>query len=199
VTVVGDGGSSKGDFLEAIDAASPFDLPMVLVIVNNQWAISVPRSKQNKARTLAQKGIGAGLPSIQVDGNDLIAARWAMEEALENARQGKGATVIEMVTYRLADHTTADDARRYRPMDEVENAWKQDPIERMRTYLTEQGHWDGEKENALAEDCADKIEKEVEVYMSTGTPGIETMFDYMYANMPPDLQAQRDRAIEENR
>jgi pyruvate dehydrogenase E1 component alpha subunit len=199
VTVVGDGGSSKGDFLEAINAASAFDLPMVLVIVNNQWAISVPRSKQNKARTLAQKGIGAGLPSIQVDGNDLIAARWAMEEALENARQGKGATVIEMVTYRLADHTTADDARRYRPMDEVENAWKQDPIERMRTYLTEQGHWDGEKENALAEDCADKIEKEVEVYMSTGTPGIETMFDYMYANMPPDLQAQRDRAIEENR
>ena len=71
---------------------------MVLVIVNNQWAISVPRSKQNKAKTLAQKGIGAGLPSIQVDGNDLIAARWAMEEALENARQGKGSTVIEMVT-----------------------------------------------------------------------------------------------------
>ena len=81
-------------------------------------------------------------------------------------------------------------------MDEVESAWKQDPIERMRTYLTDQGHWDEEKEHALAEDCADKVEKEVEVYVSTGTPGIETMFDYMYANMPPDLQAQRDRAIE---
>ena len=106
--------------MEALNAASAFDLPLVAVIVNNQWAISVPRSKQNHAKTLAQKGIAAGIPAVQVDGNDLIASRWAMEEALERARSGKGPSLIEMVTYRLSDHTTADDARRYRDEEEVE-------------------------------------------------------------------------------
>ena len=197
ISIVGDGGSSKGDFLEAINAASAFNLPMVLVIVNNQWAISVPRSKQNTARTLAQKGIAGGLPSIQVDGNDLIACRWAMETSIEQARDGKGATVIEMITYRLSDHTTADDASRYRADEEVDSAWKREPISRLKSYLLDQGAWSEEQESALLAEAARQVEAEVEKYQSAGTPSIESMFDYMYGNMPADLEAQRDRAMEE--
>ena len=197
VSVVGDGGSSKGDFLEAINAASAFELPLVLVIVNNQWAISVPRSKQNKAKTLAQKGVSGGLPSIQVDGNDMIAARWAMEEAIEQARNGGGATVIEMITYRLSDHTTADDATRYRDNDEVDAAWKQEPIMRLRQYLVSEGEWDDEQETQLEADAAKAVEEAVEEYLALGKPSIESMFDYMYAELPHDLAAQRERALEE--
>jgi pyruvate dehydrogenase E1 component alpha subunit len=197
VTLVGDGGSSKGDFLEAINAASAFNLPMVLVILNNQWAISVPRSKQNKAKTLAQKGVAGGLPSIQVDGNDLIACRWAMENAIKQAREGQGPTVIEMINYRLSDHTTADDARRYRPDEEVEAAWKQEPIKRVRAYLRDQGVWNDKKEMALLEDVARQIEEAVAEYQSVGIPPLESMFNYMFENMPADLEAQRDAALEE--
>jgi len=197
VSVVGDGGSSKGDFLEAINAASAFQLPLVLIIVNNQWAISVPRKKQNTAQTLAQKGIAGGLPSIQVDGNDLVACRWAMEKAIERARAGKGASVIEMMTYRLSDHTTADDARRYRPDDEVDQAWSKEPIKRLRAYLTQQGVWNDDKEQALQEECAAKVEAAVEEYLAVGKPSIESMFDYMYDELPHDLAAQRERALEE--
>ncbi len=197
VSIVGDGGSSKGDFLEAINAASAYNLPMVLVIVNNQWAISVPRSKQNTAKTLAQKGIGGGLPSIQVDGNDVIASRWAMENAIEQARAGNGPTVIELITYRLSDHTTADDATRYRDDAEVEAAWKREPITRLRTYLEAQGAWSEEQEQALLEEVAQQVADEVEAYQAVGKPTMESMFDYMYGDMPADLAAQRDRAIEE--
>ena len=197
VSQVGDGGSSKGDFLEAINAASAFQLPLVLVIINNQWAISVPRSKQNTAKTLAQKGIAGGLPSIQVDGNDIIACRWAMENAIEQAREGGGPTIIEMITYRLTDHTTADDARRYRGEEEVENAWQMEPIKRLRTYLKDQGVWDDKKELELLEQAGKEVAAAVEEYLATGDPGIESMFDYMYENLPAELEAQRARALEE--
>lgn len=197
VAVVGDGGSSKGDFLEAINAASAFNLPLVLVIVNNQWAISVPRSKQNSAKTLAQKGIAGGLASIQVDGNDIIACRWAMEDAIEGARESKGATVVEMITYRLSDHTTADDATRYRADEEVDNAWKREPILRLRAYLKNQHAWSDQQELDLLEEASKQVEDAVEEYQSVGTPPIETMFNYMYANIPQELAEQRDRAMEE--
>ncbi len=114
VCTIGDGGSSKGDFYGAINIAGAQNLPLVAAIVNNQWAISVPRKIQSGAPTLAQKGIAAGLYCIQVDGNDIIAVRKAMGDAIERARAGQGGSVVELVTYRLSDHTTADDARRYR-------------------------------------------------------------------------------------
>ena len=119
VCVGGDGATSKGDFYEAINIAGVWRLPVVFVIANNQWAISVPRSAQSAAETLAQKAIAAGIPGEQVDGNDVIAVREASERALARARAGEGATLIEALTYRLADHTTADDARRYREDTEV--------------------------------------------------------------------------------
>lgn len=197
VTVVGDGGSSKGDFLEAMNAASAYKLPVVFIICNNQWAISVPRSKQNSAKTLAQKGLAAGLPSIQVDGNDIIAARWAMDQAIEQAREGGGATVIEMITYRLSDHTTADDATRYRPSEEVDEAWKREPLVRLKAYLTEQGEWDDAREQALQDEATTAVDEAVEEYLAAGKPPLESMFDYMYAELPHDLEAQREKALEE--
>ncbi len=195
VSVVGDGGSSKGDFLEAINAASAYTLPLVLIIMNNQWAISVPRAKQNTAKTLAQKGIAGGLPSIQVDGNDIIACHWAMDKALERARSGQGASVIEMMTYRLSDHTTADDARRYRDQEQVDAAWEREPIKRLRAYLTANNAWNDEQEAQLEARCAEQVNEAVEEYLSTGMPNIESMFDYMFEELPHDLAEQRERAL----
>jgi len=197
VSQVGDGGSSKGDFLEAVNAASAFHLPLVLVIINNQWAISVPRSKQNSATTLAQKGIAGGLPSIQVDGNDIIACRWAMDTAIKQAREGHGTTVIEMITYRMKDHTTADDASRYRDDEEVEKAWQIEPIKRIRRYLKDQGAWSDRKELELLKQATEEVEAAVQQYFAVGEQNIESMFDYMYENMPAELEEQRARALEE--
>lgn len=194
VSVVGDGGSSKGDFLEAINAASAYELPLVLIIMNNQWAISVPRSSQNHAATLAQKGIAGGLTSIQVDGNDLIACLWAMEEAIGSARAGKGAVVIEMITYRLSDHTTADDASRYRPNEEVESAWEREPMTRLRTYLTEAGVWDDAQEEAWQAEASKAVQTAVDHYLdmvNNQPQGIGGMFDYMYQDLPHDLIEQK--------
>ncbi len=196
VSVVGDGGSSKGDFLEALNAAGAYQLPAVFVISNNQWAISVPRKKQSCAPTLAQKGIGAGIPALQVDGNDLLAVHWAMSEALERARNGEGPTLIEAITYRLSDHTTADDATRYRPKEEVDEAWKREPIERIRKHLESRSLWDEEKEAALQESVNAKVESAVETYMNLEPQPVTAMFDDMYADLPADLMEQRAYAEE---
>jgi pyruvate dehydrogenase E1 component alpha subunit len=134
-----------------------------------------------------------------VDGNDLLAARWAMSEAIDQARDGKGATVIEMITYRLSDHTTADDATRYRDSKEVDEAWKREPILRLRNYLSEHGGWTEAKEAALLKEAAAEVEAAVEEYRAVGKPPIESMFDYMYAELPHDLAEQRERALEELR
>src|SRR5215213_2219500 len=139
VCALGDGATSKGDFYEGMNAAGAWQLPLVFLVTNNQWAISVPRKAQSAAETLAQKGIAAGIPSEQIDGNDLIAVRDAMDRALARARSGGGPSLIEALSYRLSDHTTADDASRYRSADEVADAWKREPLMRVRTYLVATG------------------------------------------------------------
>lgn len=194
VCTVGDGGSSKGDFYGAINIAGAQKLPMVAVIINNQWAISVPRKIQTGAKTLAQKGIAAGLPSIQVDGNDIIAVRKAMEDALDRARNGDGASVIEAVTYRLGDHTTADDARRYRGKEEVEEARAKEPVKRMRAWLESKKVWDAKKEEAWLAECDDWMDNEVNAYLETKPQPVTAMFDYMFAEVPDDLAKQREFA-----
>ena len=124
VTFIGDGGTSEGAFYEAItQRRCSAALPAVFVIVNNGWAISVPIEQQTATKTLAQKAIAAGIPGVQVDGNDVIAVRHITGEAVARARRGEGPTLIEALTYRLGDHTTADDASRYRDQNEVKEAW----------------------------------------------------------------------------
>ena len=191
VATCGDGGTSKTDFYAALNSAGAYDLPLVLGVVNNGWAISVPRSAQTGAQTLAQKGIAGGLFCLQVDGNDLVAVLEAMRIATERARKGEGGSVLEFMTYRLSDHTTADDARRYRDDDQVQAAWKEEPLLRLRTWLTAQGVWSEAEEAAWKAECERLIAIEVDAYLATPAPPVEAMFDYLYADPPPELLAQR--------
>ena len=195
VCTLGDGGTSKGDFYEGINAAGAWKLPAVFVVTNNQWAISVPRSAQSAAQTLAQKAIAGGFEGVQVDGNDVIAVRHAMDQALAKARGGGGPTLIEALTYRLADHTTADDATRYRSPDELAEAWKLEPLSRLRAYLTASGAWDKAKEDALLKKCNEQVQAAAQAYLDTPHPGVENMFDHLYATLPAALEKQRRQAF----
>jgi len=195
VCCVGDGGSSKTDTYAAINAAGAYTLPFIQCIINNQWAISVPRKAQTGAKTLAQKGLAGGLESLQVDGNDIIAVKGAMEHALKRARNGHGGSCIEFVTYRLSDHTTADDARRYRGEEEVKAGWEREPFLRLRKYLTDLKVWDEEKEKLWLIDANKRADEEVNAYLASNVQPVEAMFDYLFGDMPADVAAQREDAI----
>jgi pyruvate dehydrogenase E1 component alpha subunit len=150
-TFFGDGATSEGDFHEAMNFAANLDLPVIFFCQNNFWSISVPSSIQSSAPTFAQRATAYGMDTIQCDGNDIFAVVHCMKEAVRKTRETKRPCFIEGVTYRLADHTTADDARRYRDEEEVE-LWRQrDPILRIREYLKVRGLWDDSKEAALQE------------------------------------------------
>jgi len=187
---LGDGASSKGDFLEALNLAGSWHLPVVFVINNNQWAISVPRHIQSGAPTLAQKASAAAIPNLQVDGNDFIAMYEVLTEALQRARQRKGPMVIEAISYRLSDHTTADDASRYREQDEVDKAWKNEPIKRLQNYIFQRGFWDKNAEGCLQDDCQTQIEKSVMAYQRIEAEQPEAMFDHMYQSWPDVMDDQ---------
>ena len=195
VTCCGDGGSSKTDMYAAINSAGAFTLPFVQCIINNGWAISVPRSAQTGAKTLAQKGLAGGLHCLQVDGNDLIAVLEGMRRAMERARNGEGGSVIEFMTYRLHDHTTADDARRYRDEAQVKAAWDLEPMLRLRKYLTAQKLWDEKTEKDWVEECGRLVDIEINAYLETPVQPVEAMFDYLYADPPADLLRQRAEAL----
>lgn len=194
VTTCGDGATSEGDFYEALNIAGAWQLPVVFVINNNQWAISIPRKAQTHAKTLAQKSIAAGIPGEQVDGNDVIAVKFVVGKAIAKAREGKGPTVIEALSYRLSDHTTADDATRYRTKTELQQAWQEEPLLRLRTYLLKQKFWSEEKEEKLKEECNTMIEAGINEYLSLPKPAITDIFDYHFANLPADLREQRIEA-----
>lgn len=198
VSVCGDGATSQGDFYEAVNLAGDWNLPLVFVVNNNQWAISVPRNVQTGAKTLAQKAIAGGFTGIQVDGNDIIALYYEYEKAFERARAGQGPTLIEAVTYRLCDHTTADDASRYRPKEEVEEAWKKEPIARLKNYLSNLKVWSDQQEEKLIAECTQKVEEAVKEYLAIPMPQITDMFDYLYAKLPAVLEIQREQAIHDS-
>jgi len=192
VCLLGDGATSKGDVYEAMNFAGVQKLPLLFVINNNQWAISVPVRLQTASETLAQKAIAAGFRGEQVDGNDVIAVRDAVEEAISGARSGNGPCLIEALTYRLGDHTTADDAARYRPPEEVQTRWKEEPIARLRAYLVSQKAWGKAEEEQLSAECQQRVEAAVERYLATGPRAPETMFDHLYAELPSTYASQRD-------
>jgi pyruvate dehydrogenase E1 component alpha subunit len=194
VAFIGEGGTSEGAFYEAINMAGVADLPLVTVIVNNGWAISHPAAAQTRARTFAQKAIAAGIPGIQVDGNDAIGVREVVATALQRARGGGGPTLIEALTYRLGDHTTSDDASRYRPAGEVEQARALEPLIRLRRLLEARGWWDAQAEQRLRAECGAEIEAAVQAYLATPRQSVEAMFDYLYAELPAPLRAQVEEA-----
>src|SRR5215510_14942892 len=188
----GDGATSEGDFHEAANFAGVWHVPVVFVCQNNQWAISVPLKKQTHSRTIAQKALAYGLPGIQVDGNDVLAVYAAAREAVERARAGQGPTLIECVTYRLGVHTTADDPSKYRSEEEVREWERKDPLTRFRAYL--------EKKNLLESDIESQIDAEiadaVQRFEAIPPPDPLTMFDHAYAELTPDLAAQRAELAE---
>jgi pyruvate dehydrogenase E1 component alpha subunit len=191
LTFVGDGGSSQGDFHEALNLASVWQVPVVFVIQNNQWAISLPRSRQAHARTLAQRAIGYDMPGIQVDGNDVLATHVAAQQALERARSGGGPSLIEAVTYRLLMHTTADDPTKYRSEEEVKQWWARDPIPRFRKYLEAKGIWDDARDEALAAEVKAEVDAAVRQFESMKEFRQDAPFDHVFGTRHESIEEQR--------
>jgi pyruvate dehydrogenase E1 component alpha subunit len=189
--IFGDGATSKGDFYEALNVAGVWQVPCVFLISNNQWAISVPRNVQTRSDTLAIKGVAAGIQGVQVDGNDAIAVREVVGEALEKARHDHEPSLIEAVTYRLGDHTTVDDASRYRDDAEVGKHWKEEPIARLRVFLTAEHGWSRDEEEGLLTEVRGQVDAAVEAYLATAAQEPTAMFDHLHASLPPALSGQR--------
>jgi pyruvate dehydrogenase E1 component alpha subunit len=192
----GDGGTSEGDWHEGINFAAVYNAPCVFICENNQFAISVPLEKQMKSETVAQKATAYGIPGIRVDGNDVLAMYAATKEAVERARNGGGPTLIEALTYRITPHTTADDPKKYRSEEECAVWAKREPMIRFKQYLEAKG--------LINDKVIAKWEEEIDEIIKAGVQASEElakseelmdpmqMFDYMYAEMPPYLQKQKD-------
>ena len=188
----GDGATSEGDFHEALNFAGVWHVPVVFLVQNNQWAISVPLKKQTHSRTIAQKALAYGLPGLQVDGNDVLAVYAACREAVDRARAADGPTLVECVTYRLGVHTTADDPTKYRSIEEVEAWERKDPLTRFGAYL--------QKKNLLEDGLAESIDAEiaaaVQRFEAVGPADPLTMFEHAYGERPANLEAQRKELAE---
>ena len=183
----GDGATSEGDFHEAMNFAGVWHVPVVFVIQNNQWAISIPFKKQTNSRTIAQKALAYGFPGIEVDGNDVLAVYAASQEAVARARQGDGPTLIECVTYRLGVHTTSDDPTKYRSAEEVASWERKDPLTRFGAYLDTRSL----REPGLEDQIDGEIAAAVRSFEATAGADPLTMFDHAYAERFPALEAQR--------
>lgn len=192
----GDGATSRGDFYESLNVAGVWQLPLVMMVNNNQWAISVPGQLQTASQTIAHKAEAAGIEGVRVDGNDLPAMLEVLDYALDKARHGKGATLVEAVSYRLSDHTTADDASRYRKASELHSAWQREPVARLRQALVESGHWDAPREKQWQEDCQNQVNVAVKTYLAQPPQPPTDMLDYLYASLPDSLQRQRAQLAE---
>jgi len=195
-TFFGDGATSEGDFHEALNFAGVFKTPNVFICQNNQFAISVPVTRQTAAPTIAQKAIGYGFDGIRIDGNDIFASYVAAKAALDRARSGDGPTLIEAVTFRLGAHTTADDPTRYRTDADVEPWQKREPMIRFEKFLREKGIVDDEFADNAKKEAEAKVEEAVATAESTPPTQPSDIFEYMYEEMPPSLKEQRASLIE---
>lgn len=190
LAMVGDGGTSEGDFHEALNFAAVWQAPVVFLVQNNGFAISVPLAKQTAAPSLAHKAVGYGMPGRLVDGNDAVAVHQVLTEAVARARRGGGPTLIEAITYRIEAHTNADDATRYRGDSEVE-AWRaHDPILLLERELTERGMLDEDGKRAAAE-AAETMAAALRERMNA-EPVLDPMdlFAHVYAEQTTQLREQ---------
>jgi len=187
---LGDGATSANDFHCGMNFAAVYKSPCVLFSQNNQWAISVPISKQSASETLAQKGKAYGMPFVRVDGNDVLAVYTVTKEAAARARRGDGPTFIEAVTYRRLGHSSSDDPTRYRDEAEVKAWEKKDPVDRFRAYLTKRGLWSEAKEVAFKEDIAQRVNDAIAAAEANGPPADESLITDVYAQVTPQLREQ---------
>lgn len=191
VAFLGDGATSEGDTHEAMNMAAVEKAPCVFYIQNNQWAISVPASRQYAGPTIAHRAIGYGMPGIRVDGNDVLACYAVMAEAAQRARAGEGPTLVEAVTYRMEPHTTSDDATRYRTAAEIAEWSARDPIARYRTYLHQIGVLT-ERVEQRVETRSVRLRAELrDAVVGAPDPDVGELFDHVYAEITPELSAQR--------
>ncbi len=187
----GDGGTSEGDFHESMNFAGVYGLPVVFLVVNNHWAISLPRDRQTASETIAQKAIAYGFDGLKLDGNDVLAVYAGTKEAVDRARQGGGPTLIEAVTYRVSVHTTADDPTKYRDSEEVEKWEKLDPIPRYQQYLVKRGILDDKLTAEVEADVKKEISAAVDRYEAALEVDPLDIFDHTYAELPAELAEQK--------
>jgi pyruvate dehydrogenase E1 component alpha subunit len=195
VCLFGDGATSQGDFHEALNFASVWQAPVVFVCQNNQWAISVPRSKQTHSRTLAQKAIAYDMPGIQVDGNDILSVYAATKEALQRAYEGQGPTLIEAMTYRLMMHTTADDPTKYRSEEEAQSWWAKEPLIRFRKVLENKGIWDEAKDADLRQQVENEVKAAVDEFESRRDFKPDAPFDHVFGTRHAVIDQQREEFL----
>ncbi|MDD4309702.1 MAG: pyruvate dehydrogenase (acetyl-transferring) E1 component subunit alpha [Candidatus Cloacimonetes bacterium] len=189
---VGDGGTSEGDFHEALNFAAVWNVPVVFIVQNNQFAISVPLKMQTKSVNLAVKGYAYAVPSVLVDGNDLFAMHEVLSFAREQAINGKGPMLVEARTFRMGAHTTSDDPTRYRTKEEEEDWALKDPMKRLKGYITDRKLFDLSQEDALIKDYKKKIDAEFEAAEKHPDYPLEDVFGYMYQEMPQELKRQKN-------
>jgi len=190
VVFFGDGATSEGDFHEAMNFAGVFKLPVLFVCQNNQYAISVPRKLQSASETLAQKAIAYGFNGIQVDGNDVFSVYKAAKDAVLNIKKGKGPFFIECITYRLGDHTTADDSLKYRTQKELNEWMKKDPILRLKDFIIKNKYMSRLDEEKLQDKVKLKVEEFVKKAESIEAPNVEDIFKYTFKEMPWNLKEE---------
>jgi 2-oxoisovalerate dehydrogenase E1 component alpha subunit len=203
---IGDGATAEGDFHAGMTFAAVYNVPVVLAVVNNQWAISTFSGIAGAEKaTFAQRAIGYGIPGLRVDGNDALAVYAAVRWAADRARSNLGPTLIEFFTYRAEGHSTSDDPSGYRPAGEAK-AWPLgDPVSRLQAHLTAIGQWDDERHEAMTKECDGEVraaQKQAEangILPQQGNDNIESMFEDVYADMPWHLAEQRDEALAERK
>jgi 2-oxoisovalerate dehydrogenase E1 component alpha subunit len=203
---VGDGATAEGDFHSAMTFAAVYNVPVILAVVNNQWAISSFSGIAGAERaTFAQRAVGYGVAGLRVDGNDALAVYAAVKWAAERARSNQGATLIEFFTYRAEGHSTSDDPSGYRPTNEAKLWPLGDPIERLKAHLLAIGEWDEERHAAMTGECdaavrtAQKESEKLGILPEQGKDDVGSMFEDVYAEVPQHLREQRDEAVEEMR
>ena len=196
IAYIGDGGSSEGDFHEALNLAGVVKAPIVFFLQNNQWAISTPRRVQSATRSFSLRAAGYGFEGIEVDGNDVMAVYDATVEAVERARGGGGPTLIEAVTYRMSFHNTTDNPSKYEDPKEHEEAARRDPIERVQRYLATLGLWDEKREAAMTEELRDENERALEHAFAAEPPKPADVFVNVYAELPGRVVRQRAELLD---
>jgi pyruvate dehydrogenase E1 component alpha subunit len=189
VACCGDGGTSEGDFHDALNFAGVLETPSVFVVVNNQYAISTPRKWQTKSETIAQKALAYGLRGLQVDGNDVLAVYRAVKEAADSVREGKPGILLEVITYRMGPHTTSDDPKKYRTEEEVAYWRDRDPLKRFQAYLRGKGIWNDEFEKKVQDDAAKAVEDAV-AKAEAFRPDPKDMFRFVFAEMTKNVEDQ---------
>ncbi len=183
IVYFGDGATSRGDFHEAMNFAGVYQVPVVFICENNQFAISVPRIKQTHSETIAQKAIAYGFEGIQLDGMDVFAVHKAVAESVKKAREGKGPTLIECFTYRMCDHSTSDDASRYRTKEELGQWAKKDPIERLEKYMRKKNLLDDTYKEKVLKQSQETVERAVTEFEKLPAPDPKDIFKYVFAEM----------------